>query len=188
LADRTNGDELLLRTAIKGRIVTSSVFPLVWIDDRPLRGVEYLRILTPAQIEALCDTELQIVGASLRDLVYLHTTHSKASLPDCLDDVEDVIKTAGKALSSRPEYLFEVQGLLVAPWPTKTHSLLRWIPTAITGDYASEELFVGNKVDHTMAFCDPQDLSYHNIENVIPLDNMFRSLTLEEIKKFSCFE
>lgn len=176
IVDRTNGDSLLFQNAIHGEIVTSKLFPLIWNDNRRLRSIQYLQNLTSEHVQRmlLANEEEQVlqIGASLRDLTYLHSQGVVAT-----DDQEQIIQTASEALGFCLLGSCEAKGVLVVtPWPTESHRVLRWIPATNFGDALSEELFLQNKEHLTMAFCSPDDLSYHNIENIIPMDSMFANM------------
>ena len=39
MVDKTDGDALLLANAVSGKLITSKIYPLIWDDDTPFRGL-----------------------------------------------------------------------------------------------------------------------------------------------------
>lgn len=188
IVNKTNGDELLMKNAVHGTIVTSKLYPLIWDDDDDHSGgdnqdyfrrssLQYLRQLTIEQVDALTGEEVQFVGASLRDLVYANL---QGGVVPVQDDEGEIIRTASFALGDSTEATFVIQGVPVTPWPTRTNRVLRLLsiePWADGDMVLFEESFLRDKINLVMAFCNPRDLSYHNFENIIPLDSMFADTT-----------
>lgn len=130
IIDHMDGDELLLKNAISGRIFTSQVFPLIWNVDAPdqlptfVRSIEYLQNATLEKVKQLSWEDRMLVGCSLRDLVWAHHHHPQyltESLCMDLESIETVIKNASNAMPTYEGIIYH--GVSKSPWPTRSQKV-----------------------------------------------------------------
>ena len=136
------------------------------------------------QCKELEQEQIQQIVASLRDLVYLRSTSNNTrndsdSAP-VVRDLEEIIQSVSDVLPGSLVDSYSLNGLTFTPCPTQTHRVIRWINTECydcLDDAQFEELFLRHPDSNLiMAFCNIDDLYFHNVENIIPLDNMFRDM------------
>lgn len=211
ITNRADKDLLLIQNAFAGRLVTSKIFPLIWMNEEAQGGgdatvhdqeegrrrppshrtIGFLQRVTPEELEDLAQEEKDMVGISLRDLVY---AHNRGFLNDIEDDnsrdilavvAEKAIQNATHAMNPSTDVYDLGYRIRVTPWPTPTHKVMRWIEagalllsqegdkTDDDHDYMGKELFIVSEEDLVMVFCNIEDLCYHSMEHVVNLENIF---------------
>src|SRR4029078_2361424 len=82
--------------------------------------------------------------------------------------LEDIINLLHNNIIS-----INVEGMNLTPNPTSNNKLIKYSDSIEFNDSVLQQYFIKNNVDMYMVFVDPQELSYHNFENIINLDKYF---------------
>eukprot|EP00928_Gymnodinium_smaydae_P043688 TRINITY_DN29226_c0_g1_i1.p1 TRINITY_DN29226_c0_g1~~TRINITY_DN29226_c0_g1_i1.p1 ORF type:complete len:619 (-),score=103.13 TRINITY_DN29226_c0_g1_i1:491-2317(-) len=168
-------DRLFVQNLVIGNIVTGRLYPLIFdCGDREAsrwRSLQFFRELlaNPPGYQSLTRRQQEIVGVGVRDLFFAGSlnllTEEESSLFRSMVDIVD--DTPFGTLSCGFAFTFH---------PTKTHKVLRF-SDELRGSLQEESLglFVeagsssGQSPVHAV-FINAQELSYHNFENLLPLD------------------
>jgi hypothetical protein len=174
-------DKLWLSNVFKGNILTNKLYPLIFDEENKENERSLIQLET--FLESNLASELipsVMIGVAIRDLFLAHSfgnlqEKSKEStiLKKCLEKVEnnDSFMTIN-----------DEQNIQMSFFPTKTFSVVRLVEnkpaifetdSTINACFAS--VFDNEKMNHhRFVFLRPDQLSYHNFENIIRLDEWFK--------------
>jgi len=171
-------DLLMLQNVFEGKIISPLVYPLVFEHKSPQReiSVRSLSYYKEAQNNASLYTSLSsheksyfLIG--LRDLFI-------AACRNILnqDEKEILLKVVELIDPNDKNIVYKtINNLEVAPYPTSSHKMVRFIDEKADGENPIlEECFVRNELGFLIGFVDPRDLSFHNFENIVNLDSLFK--------------
>lgn len=191
-----------MREILFGMTLNAQVYPLVFEDvdaSAPdvvrFRSLPFFRELLASassdeDFEALSETQKEILAIGIRDL----------SIADCsgllMHEEQDILRGMIQIVKTISETL-DIQGMDVSFHPSTTHTMPRFIEDldkktepSKTRRYAQ----VMNTPRLFAVFVNPADLSYHNFENIVPMDSWFEckaslepqnamELSLERVKQ-----
>lgn len=172
----SRADNLFLRNVLRGHIITGRMYPLLFRDPeaKRSRSIEFFKKLTDCQSDLgkeqarLSQKENVQLGLCIRDLFL-------ASFLGILDQTERELKQLASRLapSNYATPVAAIHELTVSFFPSSRFPCLRFVDTKQLID-AEEGLFaifpVGKEEERAAVFVDPRQLSYHNFENILPLD------------------
>lgn len=167
-------DNLMLQNVFTGHIISGCIYPLIYDQKGDIAGVTYRslefyqEVIDNPQLYQELEEQYKIYfGIGLRDLYIamqrnLLESSEKKLFKKAINVVNDDILT------------ININGLDVSPYPSASKKLMRFMSEDIISDIKLKQYFTLTQSKYFMVFVDPQDLSYHNFENIIPLDNYFR--------------
>jgi len=171
-------DILMLQNVFEAKIISSTIYPLIFetmcpsIPQISLRSLEFYKQLhqDPTLYPKLSSEEKShfLVGirdlfvASCRNLLSEEEKELVKSMVDLIDPFDDDPDIVTK----------KVVNLDVTPYPTSKNKMVKFIDIS-TEETLLDECFIRNELNLLICFVDPQDLSYHNFENIINLDSLF---------------
>jgi hypothetical protein len=168
------------KAIIEGKLISNSLYPLIYdskcntpsIDVRSIQF--YKEAIENPEIYKNLDAELKAYfHLGIRDLFY-------AANEGILQDVElvkavieliDIDDENGSHISIAPN------SYKLTPYPTRQNIAMRFISYKIEDEFVDK--FFIKKGQYKIAFVDPTDLSFHNFENIIDLDVLFRKKDFE---------
>lgn len=168
-------DKLLLKNIISGKIISSEIYPLIY--DCETEEVEikyrsipfYLKVIEDINLYInLTDDNKIIFNIGLRDLFI-------AQERNLLHDAEINILNNIVNLIHDNFIKISVEGMSLTPNPTSENKLVKFTESIEFTDPVLEQYFVKNNLGMLMVFVDPQELSYHNFENIIHLDKYIKT-------------
>ena len=157
-------DKLMLESIIVGSIISSDVYPLIYdLCNKSLRSMEYYEkvINEPNLYKEMKDKIYFHIGirdlymASIKNLLNEKELKLMKDVISLIDDEDDI----------------NLNGLNISPYPTKNKFIVQFVDLNI--DSYIKEYFIRNELNLYMVFVDIRDLSYHNFENIIGLDEYF---------------
>lgn len=165
-------DGLFLRNVVRGTIVTGGLFPLVFDDsEHPiarLRSLGFFREMAadPAKYESLDEDRKLTVSIGVRDLFF---ADSRGLLDD---DERELFRRVVDVVDVGP--LGRLNGMGFGFCPTRSAKCVRFMPE-LQGIEHPELADLFARVDSGgskfyAVFVDAEELSYHNFENILPLD------------------
>jgi len=180
LSSSQRDDSDYVRNLVLGAKPTSQLHPLLFdsVDDEDnndsvrLRSLPFLRDLAAnaaagrAEYAALTDTKKRLVGIGVRDLFLAASRgllsdeerHILKSVVDILDESTGSVEIEGMTASFHPSARYKV-AKFVGGIETRAADTLRPFFAQVM---SVPRLFV--------VFVDPGELSFHNFENIVPLD------------------
>ncbi|KAK1756532.1 hypothetical protein QBC47DRAFT_343414 [Echria macrotheca] len=197
LSDKERSDTPKLRNLLDGSVVDSSssrIHPLLF--DTPTDGDENIRSL-PFLRSLISDPYLQqqystwntekkrVVGLAVRDLYLASTT------PGLLTDDECslLVKLAEVLDDTSGVSIIEMQGMTISFHPTPSRKVAKFIEDLDTKLPSAEWIpffaQVLGKPRLFTVFVDAAELSYHNFENIIPLDSWVEDHTSHQPPSFT---
>ncbi|KAL4864441.1 hypothetical protein BDV12DRAFT_11833 [Aspergillus spectabilis] len=185
------GDEERIRDIISGIQLSGQVWPLIFDsanevqgDSACLRSIPYFEGLLidrdagKEQYASLSSHCKRIVGVGLRDL-YLATWHGYTNNREksILENMVNVVDASVGCV--------QVRGMNVSFYPTAGFKALKFIED-LDKDIDSEMAGFLAQVMETprlfAVFVDPADLSFHNFENIVPMDRWIDSRTNQSLE------
>jgi len=171
-------DLLMLQNVFEGKIISPLVYPLVFEHKSPQKevSVRSLQFYKEVQNDASLYTSLSAHEKSyfligLRDLFI-------AACRDILNqDEKEILRKMVDLVDPNDSSIIykTINNLEVAPYPTASHKMVRFIDQEADGENPIlEECFVRNELGFLIGFVDPRDLSFHNFENIVNLDSLFK--------------
>lgn len=175
LSETERKDEELVRTLVRGTALTSRLHPLIFETSNEkdsdlihLRSLPYLEQLQQgqdrrAEYRNLSTAQKRIVGVGVRDIFLAgNALEDSKSMLDRLAPVLD--DGAGSTI---------VQSMTISFYPTSRFRVLKFIEdldNILENEWAPffAQVMVTPKL--FAVFVDPVELSFHNFENIIPLD------------------
>jgi hypothetical protein len=162
---------------LRGDALTGKIWPLLF--DRPssnspdfvrLRSSEFfIHLLEDGgtdRFQAMSHTKQHTVAVGVRDLFL-------ASWQGNLSDEENVLLNDMTQMMSQPVADFSIQGMEISFHPCANFRMLRFITNLdafIEQKWEPYFVQVMNEPRLFAVFVDPTELSYHNFENIVPLD------------------
>jgi len=181
-------DLLMLQNVFEGKIISPLVYPLIFKHkslqkEITLRSLPFYRQVEndPSIYQNLSTDEKSYFLIGLRDLFIagcrnLLSQGEKETLRKMVDLVDPndeniVYKT--------------ISNIDIAPYPTASHKMVRFIDEKADGENPIlDECFVRNELGLLIGFVDPRELSFHNFENIINLDSLFKKKDHFSISNF----
>lgn len=166
-------DKLLLENIIIGDIISPDVYPLIY-DNKSnnekinFRTIEFFEELSQnhdlyAMIE---DKESLMIG--IRDLFV-------ASMRNLLTVYEiNLLKNVINLIDNNDVLIVSINGLDYSPYPTANKIIVKYIDNLNVDNDELKQHFIKNETGLYMVFIDPCELSYHNFENIISVDNTLK--------------
>lgn len=182
-------DSAFMRDVVHGRILNAKVYPLIFetadgsaLDVVRLRSLAYFAELVAgleagyAAYSSLSLEQKKIIAVGVRDLFI-------ADLHKLLDEREvDILKGMVELVDDGIDES-QVMGMAVSFYPSANRTIVKFIEDldAKIG-HERTELFaqVMSTPKLFAVFVNPADLSYHNFENIVPLDSWFESKLAKE--------
>lgn len=170
-------DRLWLNNIIEGGIISSEIYPLIFDSDElnqtnnKYRTLDFYKLIH-SNNELFNDLTLDqkiYFHIGIRDLFV-------ASERNLLTDNEIILVKNIVCLLDENFICITINGIDSCPYPTKNKFVVRYIE-----EPSKEELgelfnqFFIKKNHFILTFIDPRDLSYHNFENIIPLDKFIQN-------------
>jgi hypothetical protein len=178
-------DELLMRNLVQGTVMSSKMHPLIFekssrTDNKmvQLRSLSFFNeLLTESEDKvarkylSLSIDEKRVVALGVRDLFLAEwigilnndEKHILCGMTEILDDSVRNIQVMGMGISFHPSTNFKAVRLIEA------------LDDIIGEDYASLFAQVLDFPKLFAVFVNPTELSFHNFENIVPLDRWFES-------------
>jgi len=163
-------DKLMLANVFKGRMISQNIYPLIYDTYTDIKEIKYRSLAFYTDLINACVSydmiphEYQIYfEIGIRDLFM--ASYMGILNVDEIDLLRQVIEIIPDHKS------FHTHGMDISYYPTSTKKLIRYIDGKEFSDPEIEPYFIKNTAFMYMIFVDPSDLSYHNFENIIPLDN-----------------
>ncbi len=167
-------DVLMLQNVFEAKIISSSIFPLIFETKAPsckeisLRSLEFYKEVQQdnSLYQKLSSEEKTQFFIGLRDLFVascrnLLTEEEKQLLNSVVDLVDP--------FDNDPDIITKkILNLDVTPYPTSNHKVVKFLDIS-TEETLLDECFIRNELNLLIAFVDPRDLSYHNFENIVNL-------------------
>ena len=179
--DLFSDDKLLFQNIIEGHIISSKVYPLIFDaigshKEVSCRSVEFYRQVDQDHklYSQLLPEEKHFFLIGVRDL-FVGLSRNMLS-----EDEQELLKRVVDLIDPEEDdddiICKEILNMRVTPYPTRSHKLVRFIPAAsvLSGNILIDECFLMNNLDMVIGFVDPCELSYHNFENIVNLDPLFR--------------
>lgn len=178
-----------------GKKLTNQIFPIIFETSKPIdttniqfRSLDFLRLNflnkekneIEKNLSLILEKNAKAFYFGIRDLAFAYSKGLLISLPE----IEQILRTLADYIPDDHEYNTQISQLSVSPFPTKNKKLLRLFEPY----ERSETLRIFNErnfLPHTVmyegrptkffliGYVDPQDLSFHNYENIINLDQYF---------------
>ena len=185
LSPDERNDSTLMRNLVHGKELSSKLHPLVFDTaecDAPdavrLRSLPYFSQLQAdstegkSQYQSLTHEQKLIVAVGVRDLFFALSNGSLGEHERCildgmvwiLHDPLESVRVSGMTVSFHPSANFKVIKFIEALDDKLGQNAVRHFAQVAT----IPKLFA--------VFVDPVELSYHNFENIIPLDDWFESM------------
>ena len=171
-------DILMLQNVFEAKIISSTIYPLVFETKTPLnkeitlRSLEFYKEVQQDHnlYQKLSSEEKTQFLIGLRDLFVascrnLLSEGEKQLLKNIVDLVDP--------FDNDPDIITKkILNLDVKPYPTSKHKMVKFldIPSENT---LLDECFIRNELNLMIVFVDPQELSYHNFENIVNLNSLF---------------
>jgi len=170
-------DLLMLQNVFEGKIISPHVYPLIFDHKSPqkeisLRSIQFYRevqsdtslyhSLTPDEKGYFLIGMRDMFIAACRDML---TQDEK----DILTDIVNLIDPKDSCIIYKT-----INNIDIAPYPTASHKMVRFIDEKAENTIL-DECFVRNELGLLIGFVDPRDLSFHNFENIVNLDSMFKT-------------
>lgn len=165
-------DKLLQKNIINGSILSGKIYPLIY-DNESLRSKNFYKKIIANRIiyDLLSFEDKLVIGVGVRDL-YI------ASSLDLLDnEMEKILLDLTEIIEPN---LIKYKDLLLSSNPSKNYKIVKYISKDdIELDDSLSIYFAETELEDIIVFANPHELSYHNFENILPLDNFFRDLNFE---------
>lgn len=179
-------DSLYMKNVLTGKINNSKIYPLIFLDkeksgDLHYRTLDFISqiIVNPKLYESLELEQKIYFGVGVRDL-YL-AVYMKIQI-DAIYGLKDLLNQFMELEIECQDQTLECNGLKFSYFPFNNMRMLRYIdPNIITLPTEYEPMFACKESGHFMVFIDPRELSYHNFENIIPMDNFVPKFNNEQI-------
>jgi len=169
-------DFLMLQNVFEGQIISPHIYPLIFdskceIKEISLRSLEFYREVSQdkEKFKVLKANERLHFMIGLRDLFV-------ASCRGLLNAEEtELLKAMVVLIDSNDEDIIKkrIQNLDVTPYPTSQNKMVKFVE--FDSRTPLDEFFIRNELGLLMVFVDPGHLSFHNFENIINLDTLFKS-------------
>lgn len=166
-------DYLMQSNVFNGKIISNFIYPLIYENECDVPEINYRsldfynKVLNdPTLYTKLSSYYKTYFAVGIRDLfvasdMNILTDNEKKILKEIINIIdEDII-------------ICTINGLNVTPYPSASNLMSRYIEDVNFGDPVIEQYFVKNNLGLTLVFVNPEELSYHNFENIINLDNLF---------------
>ena len=174
LSETEREDEQLVRTLVCGTALTSRLHPLIFEMSSEqdselihLRSLPYLEQLQGqdrrAEYRNLSTAQKRIVGVGVRDMFLAG---------NALEDSKRMLDRLAPVLDDRAGSTI-VQSMAISFYPTSKFRVLKFIEdldNILEDEWASFFAQVMATPKLFAVFVDPVELSFHNFENIIPLD------------------
>jgi len=171
-------DTLMLQNVFEAKIISSTIYPLIFETKAPLnkeitlRSLEFYKEVQQDHdlYKRLSSEEKTHFLIGVRDLFVascrnLLSEEEKQVLKDIVDLIDP--------FDSDPDIVTKnVASIDVTPYPTSKNKMVKFIDIS-SQETLLDECFIRNELNLLIAFVDPQDLSYHNFENIVNLDSLF---------------
>ncbi len=175
-------DKLYMHNVLSGNIISSVIYPLIFDDnDKPdltyyRTPLFYNRLMLGETYYAELSLDMKInCVLGLRDLVFAKNN----KIFDIDINLEAVVKTINENVI---EYC--VHGVTISPFPSSLNYIIHWLPVDQFDIGDLSEYFILNDQNYCMVFLNPQDLSFHNLENILNLDEFIKkNILIKHTKK-----
>ncbi|KAH7124846.1 hypothetical protein B0J13DRAFT_511141 [Dactylonectria estremocensis] len=182
-------DSALMREVVQGRILSAKVYPLIFqnaqrdaLDTVKLRTLPYFMALAAgdadggSQYQSLTPEQRKIVAVGVRDLYIAGSTDLLSEQQ--MSTLEKMLQTLDDGLETQ-----QIGGMTVSFYPSRTFSIMKFIED-LDEKVGNDESTVYAQLMDTpklfAVFVNPADLSYHNFENIVPLDTWLESTLLKQ--------
>jgi len=172
-------DLLMLQNVFEGKIISALVYPLVFDCKSPQREVALRSVQFYKEVQndhslyhnlSADDKGYFLIGvrdlfiAACRDMLSQEEKEMLTDIVELIDPNDSIIVYKN------------INNTEIAPYPTATHKMVRFIKEEKPEGENNilEECFVRNELGLLIGFVDPRDLSFHNFENIINLDLLFK--------------
>jgi len=173
-------DLLMLQNVFEGKIISSLVYPLVFDSKAPqkeisLRSIHFYREVQNdhSQYRSLSSDDKGFFLIGVRDLFIA------ACRGMLTQDEKELLVNLVNLIDPRDSNIVykTIDNIDIAPYPTATHKMVRFIEEEKSEEDNTilDEYFVRNELGLLIGFVDPRDLSFHNLENIINLDSLFKA-------------
>lgn len=164
-------DNLLVANLCKRKIFSSIVYPLIFDQEnheimhcsmpfytKTVSNPTLFESLTEEQKIAFCVGVRDLFIADQRNLLSNEESKLITSLVTIIDNFEPLSVT--------------INGVEVNPYPTRSKKLARYVETEFFKDCGETGKYFASldKLSYNLVFMNPQDLSFHNFENIINLN------------------
>ena len=156
-------DKLLLKNVFYGHLISGNIYPLIYDNENNItmyRSMEFYEKFK--DLHSVPNNDKIQFHIGLRDLYF-------ASTKNILNESEkSIIRKVIKKIDE-PYMNLMLGNLPFSPTPTKQFIVPKY--TNLTSlEEEVKQYFIKNKVGLHLIFVSPEDLSYHNFENIIDLD------------------
>ena len=172
-------DQLMLKNVFGGQIISSDIYPLIYESESEIPEVScrsllfYQEVSKNAALYHNLNEQFKIVFAiGLRDLFVasqrnLLTATEQKLLKQVVNVINDDLLT------------LNINGLEISPYPSATRKVVKFLERNTIVDEEIKQYFVLTDTNHYLVFVDPAELSYHNFENIIVLDQYLKQSPLK---------
>jgi len=171
-------DKLLIKNVLKGKIISSNIYPLIYDNGNYRSIVFYEEVIIDNNKFTSLDEEnkLQFV-IGIRDLYMAYQM-------GILNDEEiKLLKNIINLIDDDYIFNLNINGLDISPYPLKEKNMVRFI--------SINDIQIDDNIKNYFIICDnlymlyisPHDLSYHNFENIINLNNDILSIYIDGFHK-----
>ena len=169
-------DLLMLQNVFEGKIISPLVYPLVFDHKSPqkeisLRSIQFYKEVQSdhSLYQSLSSDDKGYFFIGMRDLFI-------AACRDILtQDEKNILTEIVNLIDPKDSNIIykTINNIDISPYPTATHKMVRFIDEKAEGTIL-DECFVRNELGLLIGFVDPRDLSFHNFENIVNLDSLFK--------------
>ena len=176
-------DKFWLKNVLMGNIVTNQLYPLIF-DDPNMKNVGSFTkmkelINDPNLYLELSEEEKHMLKITVRDGFIAN------QLKLLTEDEVQLFRKVTDIITDDQDDNLNISGLNFSYHPSRSRKLLRFVPLHISGlDAIYNVNFIVDKNNFLMTFIDPHELSYHNFENIFPMD-LHLNLSIDKPDTFS---
>lgn len=179
LPESERDDSALMRDVVQGRTLGAKVYPLVFKTAQPeapdtvrLRTLPYFANLVAdaadggSQYQSLSNNEKKTVAVGVRDL-YIAESAGLLNRRET-ETLEKMVQTVDDGLETR-----QTGGMTISFHPSRNFSIMKFIENLddkLDTDQSNLYAKLMEMPKLFAVFVNPADLSYHNFENIVPLD------------------
>lgn len=182
VVNELNEDEVI--NIINNDLITNKLYPIIYDEDVGVRCIPfYKKVLENVNIyNDLNDHEKSLFKTGIRDLYYAYQ-NELLTIKE-----QELLKNIINIIPHDDTDLVMFNGLSCYPYPIGEYKILRYLSIqTILGSEFKEKIdrFLWS-YKSAMCFVNIDDLSYHNFENIIPLNDYFNDMNIS--LKFTNFK
>ena len=165
-------DHYFLKNLFSGSIVRGDCYPLIFTTGKGLNKYRSLKFYKEVAENidiylSLSDKNKLLFQVGLRDLFF-------AVDRDLLTNDEKVIFQNVVSMIDDNSFI-QIDGINMSYYPSSNYKLVKFISSDVLEEW-DRHRFIMPSLEHMAVFINPEELSYHNFENILQIDSMFRGI------------